>query len=67
MDNAGIRQAQMTIETYRQLHKGENPKSDMVTSYFLDNVFYELRYYSQNRQWRLTEYKKTEEVVINDT
>ena len=66
MDKSSIRQAKITIDTYRHLHKGADPTSDMVSNYFLDDDFYTLKYDSKKKEWRLTEHKKTEEVVIDE-
>lgn len=49
------------------MHKGADPTSDMTASFFIEGeAFYELKYDSQNKKWQLTEFKKTEEVLIDD-
>ena len=57
-----IHQAKLTIAASRCRY----PETDKVASWFIDNCFYELKWDSKKKQWRLTEYKKTEEVVIDD-
>ena len=66
MNDKGINAAKMSINDYRRMHKGADPTSDMTANYFIEtDAFYELKFDSQNKKWRLTEYKKTEEAVID--
>lgn len=66
MRKDGIRQARETMNTYRLMHKKE-PDTDKVATWFMnDDYFYELRYNRKHKEWRLTEYEKTEEVLINE-
>ena len=65
MRKEGIRQARETMNTYRLLKKRE-PECDKVANWFMNDCFYELRYNRKHKEWRLTEYEKTEEVLIND-
>ena len=66
MNDKGIKVAKQSIETYRHMHKGADPTSDMTANFFIESeAFYELKYDSQNKKWHLTEFKKTEEVVID--
>lgn len=65
MHKDGIRQARETMNTYRLIHKKE-PDTDKVATWFMNDCFYELRYNRKRKEWRLTEYEKTEEVLINE-
>ena len=67
MLEAGIKVAKRTIETYRRKNKGADPDSDKVSNFYIEfDHFYELKYDSEKKEWRLTEFRKTEEVLIDD-
>ena len=65
MNKDGIRQAREIMNEYRLRHNKE-PDLSKVANWFMNDCFYELRYNRKLKEWRLTEYQKTEEVLINN-